>query len=326
MLKLNIPRDEKELFRNVSHISREDTDLYKSFNEFMINPTYIRFGTNESVVTKQLSTYFNEISGRNVSHNHEFPKLMEIFMRYNPQYKITKKHRTEGMVYLGVGLATEPIPKLKTPITNIEIRAKWKEKNDLRALRKRNIADELKREIQRLTQWTDIEYQHMVNMGFITILKNGAIYNLDGIIIMATANIIAHTYNSINKLEQTIRGANSIKSAYERAITQDEELSNLHDFPTYTNRLRVAPDVNNMIDRLQREIARYNNSIVDLPKINHIVYPDIQYSVALVTWLKSHNMYQTRRDMAATQQTAVDAEEWNLEGNVVHHVYDTIFN
>ena len=175
--------------------------------------------------------------------------------------------------------------------------------------------NELKREICLETNWNDIEYQRVVNMGFITIIKNGNICNIQAIIIMATANIIAYTYNSINKLEGIIRGVRSVINAFEKAIDQDTYLTTLHNFPTYTNRLRIAPDVNTTIQLIDTEIARYNNSLVDLPRINHIVYPNIQYFKSLAIWLKSHNVKQTLKDMAIAQQVALDIIEYDNLNN-----------
>jgi len=46
---------------------------------------------------------------QNISFNHKFPKLMERFIKDNPQYGITKKIRAEGTIYIGIGLTNDPI-------------------------------------------------------------------------------------------------------------------------------------------------------------------------------------------------------------------------
>ena len=307
--------------------------VYTIFDQFMKNPSLIRLGQNEKVVTRRLVSLFNEVTKQNISLNSKFPKLMGQFIINNPQYGIVKKSRTEGIMYLGVGLVTDQEPKIKRPLadTYVEIKANYKEKNNIRAIRKRSDMDNMKQEIQLRTQWTDIEYQRMVNMGFIPAIKNDNLINIDAILEIARANIIAYTYNEIHKIKRSVRGANSVKRAFEDAIRQDEYLSILHSFPTYTNRLRVVHDVTNTWNSLATDIKRYNNAITDLPKINHIVYPDIQHINSILEWLKSHNAHGTNKDMALTQYVAeptITSDpliEWNIHDTVIDHSETMIF-
>lgn len=301
-----------------------NTSLYKLFEDFINDPTHIRFGANEKIVTRRLVDHFNEVTGQSISLNKMFPKLMKQFIENNPDRGIMKKSRNEGIMYLGIGLFNDEAPKIKRADNLREKITVWEEKNERRAFRKRAEMDRLREEICVVTSWSDIEYQRLVNMGFINVIKNDNVVNLNAIIEVSRANIIAYTYNKIRKINHMIRGTNSVKLAYEAAIVQDNYLTTINNFPTYTNRLRVAPDVNSSLFQLEKELAGYNNSLVDMPKITHIVYPNIQHINSLVSWLKSHNVHKTRKDMAITQQAAVDDENWTLEGYPEDYVGDYV--
>jgi len=74
---------------------------------------------------------------------------------------------------------------------------------------------------------------------------------------------------------------------------------------------------------LELKIKSYNNSIVNLPRINDILYPNIEDLESLVGWLKSHSMYETEKEMAKTQNeaefTIPQCVDWNIEDNIYEH-------
>lgn len=199
-----------------------EQEEYEIFDNFMNNPLLIRFGPNEKVVTWRLVNLFNSSTGQNISFNYKFPKLMERFINNNPNYGIVKKVRNNGTTYIGIGLITDPIPEPRRPKIKINLK--------ISAVGKR---DRLKQEILQVANWNEIQ---LVNLGFILPIQNRQTYNIICIIKVAESNIIVYIYNKIYELNREEKIARATKTAFERAIVQDDYLSKCHEFPTYTNR------------------------------------------------------------------------------------------
>ena len=272
------------------------TDQYKMFADFMNDESLIKFGKDRKIITTRLVSLFNQTTGQNISFNHTFPKLMQRYMENNSRGEIVKKVMTEGTVYLGVGLAVdeEYKPRSAGPCFNPRL----KEKQERRASRRKIEIDNLRERICAESGWSDIEYMGLTNMRFITVIMNEDVYDIISIINIAKTNIIIHTHNSMNKLNKIVRGAKLAVKAFHDATEKDYLLSNTENDICYVNRLQIAPDTHSVGDLLDKDIKRFNNSIVGLPRIDHIVYPDIQHLESIVSWLKSRSVHELRKEMS----------------------------
>lgn len=304
-------------------------DLYIIFRNFMLNPTYIRYGICERIVTSKLVVTFNQVTQQNITFNSTFPKLMARFMQEHPHLNISKKLRTEGTTYIGVGLVDGPIFNNKQlPITpykrDKEREQRAKDKYNQKVLVNRRIAGELKDAICQKTQWSIVQYDQLINLHMIPVFMNKNRYNLDAMIEATRANIIYFTYHKIEKLDRFTAHATVTKEAFIMAMKHDNDLSVINNFPTYTERLKVAEVTYATGDTLLKKIRRYNNIMQNLPQIDHIVYPNIQHLTDLANWLKENSMHRTRKDMDDTQYKFEDDEvpqavDWTLEDTLLNH-------
>jgi len=57
------------------------------------------------------------------------------------------------------------------------------------------------------------------------------------------------------------------------------------------NFLHIQIDTYNTGHSLELKIKAYNNSVQSLPRFDYIEYPDVEYLMYLVQWLKSHSIY-----------------------------------
>lgn len=279
--------------------------IYETFATFMMNPTHIRYGISEKVVTWRLVSLFNNVTGQNISFNSTFPTLMARFIQEHPNFNISKKLRKDGTTYLGIGLTTDDISRPKglsiTPQVNSDYKKqKEKEKNDRRALKNQVIATTLKETILQRTQWTESQYSQLINLGLIPVYRNGKEYCIESMIEATRGRIIEFTHNKIDDLNNFAKTANLVKLDLLRAINEDGISLKNNKFHPQTQRLKIAESTHKVGDILYRRINSYNNVMQDLPRINHIVYPDIQYLTDLANWLKENSMYQTRKGIYET--------------------------
>lgn len=310
---------------------------YQVFESFMLNPTYIRYGVSENIVTWRLVAKFNEATNQNISFNATLPKFMKQFMETHPQYNIRKKTRKDGVTYIGIGLNIDEIPEPKLPpvTTQANNEKKQKERNDKRAITNRTVAARVKQEILQKTNWTEQQLIQIVNLKLLPAIKNGGGFNIDIMIMVAMGNITLFICDRINELEDLIRKAKIIEYNLNKATEQDEFQSKEQIYPVFTNRLRFVENENgdnvntvyDMGNYLQRKIDRYVRIIQDLPHFNNIVYPDIQQVFALVDRLKNFSPFKIRQNMAKVQEEFTDNEtpqavNWTFEDNLLEYVED----
>ena len=283
--------------------------LYDLFVRYVHNPLQIRLGLNEKIVTKRLALSFESFSGYTVSSTVALPRLMKRLMTDFPQHGITRRLRNTGVVYLGIGLASDPLPNsTKPPRTSEEItkerKLKEKEYSAQRARNAENWAHTLRDEICTRTQWTPMQYEQARRLKFIVLYHHGEIYDIEATIISAKHYILQYIYDKLNDLNTAMKSALSLKEAFERASAYDEELSAENKFPIYTNRNKVSPYTYGEACALEMKLQDYQNAVACLPRLDHIMYPDMEPYESMVTWLKDHSESKTRRDMARTQEAA----------------------
>ncbi|CAH6419444.1 Hypothetical protein HVR_LOCUS633 [uncultured virus] len=319
-------------------------DLYKLFESFMMNPTYIRYGDLENVVTWRLVDRFNKITRQNISFNATFPKLMRQFMNNHPQYNIQKKTQKDGVIYFKIGLSTDETPQPKT--LSIDDEYKKQERNEKRreryakhAAENRQLALGLKDEILRRTNWTEIQFDQLIRLKLIPVFKNDTNIDIESIIIVANGRIIEFIYDKFNYINRAARKADYAVHQINKAIEHDKPQSEQQNYPVYTNRLKLAesPPENDKNEtqsenkkknyaysignRLQQRIDLYNGVINNLPHFDHIVYPDIQSLSSLAIWLKNHTLHKVRKNMAKDQEEFEDDEtpqavDWDLDDDL----------
>ena len=307
-------------YKDVKGTTSNDTDLYQVFKTFMLDSLYIRYGINEKVLTSRLCSVFNNVMKQDISFNAAFPAFMLQFMKDHSQYNILKKHRKEGIMYIGIGLVTDSVKREReVSITSHERKEaklqREKMKSERRKLRNRVIVRELRDIIRSKTGWSDIEYNQLINLGFIHMYKNGKEYNITAMIESARANIRDYIYERIEHLQSFVPTATFMKNSFIKATNEDITLSQINEFPTYTERLKAAESTYTVGNKLAREIIKYTDRTQMLPQLDDIVYPDIQHLSQIATWLKKNSSYRTSRDMAINQEDYLSADE-----NVTNHI------
>ena len=280
----------------VPPISHDDF-LYNSFRHFMLNSSITRFGVNEKIVTRRLSDTFNQTTHHNVSFNMVFPRLMSRFIHEHPHLNITKKTRKEGATYLGVGLVTDPVPIERGPTLTIKNTKHTSCTPDKKPHFRRNILHQIKKEILQRTGWTDVNYRELIHMDFISIFPTNSGYDIDATIKVAESFIIQYVYGKISKLISAGRHAEHVKNDFERSSIHDAFQTSQQQISIYTERNKVASTITSSLDLLNKHIKSYLNSVPNLPLINHIVYPDIQYFKNLSIWLSNHSPAKTYLQM-----------------------------
>ena len=254
------------------------------------------------------------------------------FISEHPGYNIIKKARKEGTTYLGVSLVSDSIPdNIKLSLTqNKKSKQKdkeGKERKHLQKAQRKQEAIKLRETICQRTGWTYHEYIRVINMRFIPIYRNDIDYNIMAMIEAARVNIRNYIYHYLEPLYKCVHRALFIKNAIEKAINEDLVLSHHDNYPIYTQRLKVAPDVYEPYISLYKTIQLYNKFTQGFPRIDDIVYPNIQQLLDLVNWLGQHNEREIDKEMAKEQEEFEDDEtpqgvNWTFEDNVRKHVKD----
>ena len=317
MLQLNIIKQGDTISNNIfkeNSIGEKDP-LYNSLVDFINNPNYIRKGINESIRTYELAIAFNNITGNHITHKNKLPQLMSRIMVEHPEFLITKKVRNYGTIYIGIGLSTNPPSKVRRPpMTD-------KEKNDRRAIRNRKVLDTIQETICRNTGWTIMQYQQMVNLGLICIIRDDTVPNIEAIIAIIIGRLTQYVASKIQKIKRFERHAKLVKADFDRCTQLDLQLME-NGSPIYTNRLMAATRTFDIGIKLEMTINNYVNVVKNLPQLQYIKYPDIQNMYELAKWLKENSMYKTRLDMKVVQ-TNYDGDipegvDWVIE--------DTLYN
>lgn len=296
-----------------SEIVFQEDRMYYDMLNFINNANYIRKGINESIRTYELAMTFNNITGNNVTHKNKLPQLMSRIMLEHPELSITKKVRNYGTVYVGIGLSTSPPAEpRRPPMTD-------KEKNDKRAIRNRHTLDTIKDIICRRTGWTIIQYQQMVNLGLICIIRGKTGPNIEAIIAIMVGRLTQYVANKIQKLQKLEKYAQLVKADLSRCTQLDLQLTE-NETPIYTNRLMAATRTYDAGTKLEKEINSYTNILQSLPQLQYIEYPNIQHIYELAIWLKDNTMYKTRLDMKLVQTNydgdIPQAVDWIIEDTI----------
>ena len=313
-MQLHIIRESHD--RCEKEISFKYDPLYEKLVEF-INSDNIRKGTNESIRTKELATAFNIATSSQISYKNKLPQVMSKIMIDNPQLGITKKIKNYGTIYCGIGLSTDPTPKVNNPPLTT------KEKNDRRALRNKHILESIKDIICQQSGWTKVQYQQMVNLSMIYIIRDGTYINIEAMICVTLGRLIQYINEKNIVLKQAEKYANLVKADFERCVGLDSMLLENMGV-TYTNRLLAAERTYDAGSRLSAAIVSYNNTIQNLPYVQHIVYPNIQYLQDLSSWLKSHSMHKTRTNMRIDQENFEFDDSPNQIREEILHEYSDV--
>ena len=298
--------------------------VYETFKQFMLNPLIIRYDINEKIVTRKLSDLFNKTTGNNISFNMVFPRLMTRFMNEYTQFNITKKARKEGATYIGVGLVADPIlTERRTELIHRDHEEAFRKRNvDKRKEYKREILWQIKNEILQRTSWTEINYRELINMNFISMFPTSEGYDIDATIKIAESFIIRYVYNKISKLTSAGQTAEHIKKDFQKSTEQDAFQTTLQRFPIYTQRNIVAPTIQPAVKELNKRIKSYVNTVPNLPVINHIVYPNIQYFRDLIDWLNRNSLVKTVLKMKREQATMEYVLDGDIEETAAERVFD----
>jgi len=246
---------------------------------------HIRIGPNETVRTSELSEYFSEITGQKTSHTCKFPRLMKKFMIDHPNLSITKKVRNYGTIYIGLGLAPLPQAKFKRPALIM------KNASDRRLARNYFLLDNIRDAICQKTGWSIIQYQQMVNLGLVYVIRDDNVTNVDAMIIVSKARILLYVNEVKNKLMRKSVLANIAVNNSMRAAVEDKILTKKNSMYMYTNRLLIAEKTYIAGYQLEVMIQSYVNKTADLPQIEHFTYPNIQNLSITAVWLKDNSMY-----------------------------------
>lgn len=288
--------------------------IYTKFVAFLCNPDYIRRGINESVRTSELTNSFNNATGECITHTNKLPQFMSRFMFEYPDLSIKKQVKNYGTIYKGIGLYVDPTPEPKRPPLTI------KEKNEKRAIRNRIFLDGIQEDVCNMSGWSISQYQQMVNLGHIYIIRTEIGVNIEAIISVAMGRLTQYVNEKIIKLRRLEKYAKLVKVDYEGCTKLD--LERIKDTgPIYTNRLAAATRTYDACNKLERGITNYLNTIGNLPQLQYIVYPDIQQLQVLAEWLKMNSMHKTRQDMKLVQEN-YDSDTPELVGWIAE---DTIY-
>lgn len=268
-----------------------DAELYNKLFQFITNPAHMRYGIYERVGSKALCMNFNSIMKANASFNHTFPRLMKWFIDSYPQYEITKKIMTEGVVYLRIGLVSDPPPKeRRPPLTKKEQNMKCRDKNNA-------ILDDVMISLCQITGWTVNQYQTMVSLGLVSIMEMDNVINGTGTIIVTEGNLFRYIFGRIKCVNQIAKQAKQVKEDFENKTLEDLILSAPGNCQRYTARLAVSEITYDTGSKLEEMLNRYSGTVEQLPALNYIVYPNIQQLRELSAWLKNNSKYQTELNM-----------------------------
>lgn len=187
---------------------------------------------------------------------------------------------------------------------------------DERTQFKRAILHQIKNEILQRTGWTEINYRELINMDYISMFPTNRGYDIDATIKVAESYIIRYVYNIINKLILAGQSAQHVKEDFERSTEHDAVQTEQQQISVYTERNKVASTIKPAVDELNKRLKSYLNSVTNLPVMNHIVYPNIQYFEELVNWLNIRSLVKTKLQMKrehAAMEHVSDTEETKLQ-------------
>ncbi len=292
--------------RNI--VLKIEDPIYFKLVKFINDPIHIRKGPNERVRTRELTNAFNTATNEQITYKNKLPQLMRKFMEEYPNL-VNKQVKHDGTIYFGIGLTSDPLPKVKMPALTS------KQKNDKRVSQNKLVLDNIQNSICQRANWTVPEYQQMINLNLIYIVMDDDIPNIDSMIYIAIGRLIEYTYIKINKLKKVTKYAEIVKIDFEKSIQSDNVLSYHAEYPVYTNRLAATERTYEAGNRLDAAITKFINPIHILPQFEHIKYPDIKYLYGLVLWLKTNSACKTRIDMRNTQENFDENEvhTWDVE-------------
>lgn len=72
----------------------------------------------------------------------------------------------------------------------------------------------MKRSILERTGWSEIEYQYLINLRLIDVIRKEKHIDVDATIDVARGNLVYYMYQSLNKLDTCVRSAELIKMDY----------------------------------------------------------------------------------------------------------------
>lgn len=293
--------------------------LYESLERFMNDKRFIRLGSAEQVATWRLANLFNEITKNNVSFNSKFPELMKKYMEEHKQYNITKKVRKNGTMYIGIGLASDDMPKERKPYTSLqETKAEKEKREETKILRRGETLRQIKDEIMRRTGWNELNYMRLIDLAFIRIYHNGISYDINTMIKVAEGNILRYVYENIEQLRDHVRHAEHVRKDFEKATEHDIYQTTQQNFPIFTQRIKVATLTYQAGYNLNKAINKYIDHMTNVPNMEDIVYPDTQYLQNLANWLLAHSNHKNQTKMATEQRATeedifFDTEETRFE-------------
>ena len=194
-----------------------------------------------------------------------------------------------------------------------------KERNDKRAIRNRQTLDTIQNIICQRTGWTSTQYNQMVNLGLIFLIRGKTGLNIEAIIAVIIGRLTQYVANKIQKLRKMENYAQLVKADFDRCTQLDLQLME-DGTPIYTNRLMAATRTYDAGSKLEDGINSYTNIINNLPQLQYIEYPNIGHIYELAIWLKDNSMYKTRLDMK-TIQTNYDGDipqavDWVIEDKI----------
>jgi len=261
-------------------------DAYEKLVTFIHNPAFIRIGTIESVRTAELAATFNNTMSENVAYKTTFPRLMKRLLAEYPNLSISKQVKNYGTIYNGIGLTTDPIPKRGVAVIL------QKERNDKNYIYKREFLDKSEKDICQRCNWTSSQYRQMGTLGLIKFIKTNSILNIDATIYVIIGNLIQYIHEQNIKLNDKGKNALNTKALFENAISLDMILSENARTPIYTNRSLVAKETYAVGEKLQRAVYSYMNRIQSLPKLDIIMYPNLEELNNLIMWLKNNSTHR----------------------------------
>lgn len=280
---------------------------YLQFVNFMLDPQYIRFSIEDRIQSNKLTDLFNESTGLAISSNSIFPKLMKRFMDDYPQYGILKKSMTKGITYFYVGNAKEEIHGKKYPTKTIEER-----NNNVRDMRHYVLNNVMDAICQRAS-WTHLEYQRMVDLDFVTIVSLGGTINIEATIKICEGKLVEHIYKILADIISASNYAEIVKRDFVACTKSDINLTPINSSKRYQDRLLAAERTYDAGDKLQSTIREYERSVIGLPILDYIVYPNIQYLRELSEWLKANSKFNVERRMAREHKAFEYEEDVDIE-------------
>ena len=282
----------------------------------MADPAHIRYGLQDKIGSKRLAALFNETMSETVSFNYIFPKLMTRFIADHPQYGIVKKTMTAGVTYLRIGAVADPQPKEHHPTITT------KEKNDRARGRKIQKAGDVMDAICNIKGWQQHEYQQMVDLRLIDIIKINGTINIEATIRVSEALLIKYLQTVFYNLKSAANDANIVKEDFERAVRADINLTIINFAPRYDDRLLATTRTYSSGVKLQQELTKYSGTVPGLPILNYIVYPDIQHLHELSTWLRSRSEKKIRISMGREYRIYENAEDVDEDENTGENEVD----